>query len=192
MKPLILASTSKYRQSLLQKLHLPFEAIAPEVDEGQFKKNILSPLELAQLLAKEKSQAIAKKFPHAVVIGSDQVACVDQIILDKPGNHENALKQLQLMNNREHYLYTAVCLSFDDKTIEFVDTTTLLMKKCTDLQLNRYLKIDQPYDCAGSYKIESLGITLFEKIDCQDFNAITGLPLIKLCQYLSEIGYELP
>lgn len=192
MKQLILASTSKYRQSLLQKINIPFEAIAPEVDEEQFKKLNLTPLELATRLAKEKSQAVARKFPQAVVIGSDQVACVDEMILDKPGHHENALIQLKMMNNREHKLYTAVCLCYENKTVEFIDTTTLLMKNCTDNQLDRYLKTDKPYDCAGSYKIESLGITLFERIDCQDFNAITGLPLIQLCHYLTKMGYELP
>lgn len=192
MKPLILASTSKYRQSLLEKLHLEFKAVAPNVDEEKFKKLNLSPLELAQVLAKEKSKAVARNYPGAVVIGSDQVASVDQMILDKPGNYENALKQLKLLNHRQHFLYTAVCLSFENKTLEFLDTTTLYMKNCSDEQLSRYLRADQPYDCAGSYKIESLGITLFEKIDCQDFNAITGLPLIKLSQYLTKIGYELP
>lgn len=192
MKNLILASTSKYRQELLGRLNLPFQAISPGVDEEPFKSLDLSPKDLAQKLAFEKASAVAQKFPGAVVIGSDQVAAIKSKILDKPGDHQTATNQLSFLSGKEHVLLTAVCICYDGKTIEFLDETTLAMKQLSASQIDRYLKYDQPYDCAGSYKIESLGISLFESIDCADFNAITGLPLLKLSKYLSDIGYELP
>ncbi len=192
MKKLILASTSKYRQELFKKLNLPFEAISPKVDEEQFKTLKLAPKDLATRLAFEKASAVAKNYPDAVVIGSDQVAAIKDLILDKPGSHHNAVDQLVHLNGVNHSLFTAVCICFDGKNIEFIDETKLKMRELSQDQRERYLHYDRPYDCAGSYKIESLGITLFETIECADFNAITGLPLLQLSKYLSEIGYELP
>tara|TARA_R110000868_G_scaffold42681_7_gene144058 strand:+ start:2428 stop:3006 length:579 start_codon:yes stop_codon:yes gene_type:complete len=192
MNELILASTSKYRKALLERLDLSFKCIAPGVDESKLKNQGLSPKDLAQELALLKSQEVAKNHPNAIIIGSDQVAALGELILDKPGDRLNAFKQLSLMQGREHKLYTAVAVVTPTQVIRFIDTTVLAMKKLSGEQINRYLDRDEPYDCAGSYKIETSGISLFEHVSSEDFTAITGLPLILLAKHLSKLGYDLP
>ncbi|MBH46785.1 MAG: septum formation protein Maf [Halobacteriovorax sp.] len=192
MTELILASTSRYRKELLARLELPFKCVAPGVDEQVLKEKGLAPKELASQLALLKAQAVAKKHPNAIIIGSDQVAAIDELVLDKPGDEATAFKQLSLMRGREHYLFTAVALVTPAKEIQFIDTTTLNMKNLTDEQIKRYLDRDEPFDCAGSYKIETSGISLFESVTSEDFTAITGLPLIILSKHLQNLGYDLP
>tara|TARA_R110000868_G_scaffold80095_8_gene227858 strand:- start:9259 stop:9837 length:579 start_codon:yes stop_codon:yes gene_type:complete len=192
MTELILASTSKYRKELLGRLELPFRCVAPGVNEELLKQKGLKPKVLAQELALLKAQSVAKKHPNAIIIGSDQVAAIDELILDKPGDRTTAFKQLSLMQGREHFLFTAVAVITPSQEIQFIDTTTLSMKNLTDEQINRYLDRDEPFDCAGSYKIETSGISLFESVVSEDFTAITGLPLIILSKYLQKLGYDLP
>lgn len=192
MSKLILASTSKYRRELLARLNLDFECVSPGVDEEKYKADALAPLELSSKLARLKAQAVADLYPDSVVVGSDQVAALNDLILDKPGSKKNALNQLLQLSGRKHHLFTAVSIIHPDGIFDFVDTTNLYMKNLTEKQILRYLQQDEPYDCAGSYKIETLGISLFDKIETQDFTAIIGLPLLTLSKYLIKIGYELP
>ena len=193
MLPLILGSTSKYRRELLSRLNLPFQCHAPKVNEDQFKSLGLSGIELAKTLAKEKALAVFKNHPNSVVIGSDQVAAIGDIILDKPGSVERAIEQLMTMQGQDHHLYTAVTLMHPELgEISFCDVTTLSMRALSRAEIERYIKQDMPIDCAGSYKIETLGITLFKNIKSEDFTAITGLPLLLLSQELRKLGYELP
>lgn len=193
MIPLILASTSKYRRELLQRLNLSFDCHAPDVDESAYKNLGLSPKELASRLAYEKAMSVAKKFPDSVVIGSDQVAALDELIFDKPGSVENACAQLKEMQGKTHCLYTAVSLIVPNRDgINFIEVTKLSMRSLSQSEIERYVSADQPLDCAGSYKIETLGVSLFNSIVGDDFTAITGLPLMILAKHLRAIGYELP
>lgn len=191
MKQLILASTSKYRKSLLEQLHWPFEALAPDVDESIYKEQLLAPQELAEKLSLLKAQDILDKNPQAVVIGSDQVCTYNGVIFSKPQNSDNAFNQLKMLSGHSHQLLTAVTIMNSEKTHTWTNTTTLTMRKLTDEDIKRYLAIDKPFDCAGSYKLESMGIKLFNKIEMSDHSAIIGLPLIDITNVLiSHFGFK--
>lgn len=192
MTGLILGSSSAYRRELLQRLRLPFSSESPDVDESQIKALGLPPLETAQQLAREKARAVAARHPDDVVIGSDQVAALDDEVLDKPGTAERAVDQLRRLRGREHRLMTAVALVRDERLIEFHDITRLTMRDLSDREIERYVAAEQPLDCAGSYRIEGLGITLFERIDTRDQTAIVGLPLLRLSEALRALGFPLP
>lgn len=143
-------------------------------------------------LAKCKALAVFERHPNAVVIGCDQAAIVDEQLLDKPGNVANATAQLQKLRDREHRLVTAVAIAHADGLLEFSDITRLSMRKLSDSEIARYLAAEDVLDCAGSYRIEGLGITLFDRIDTRDQTAITGLPLMQLSQELRKLGVALP
>ncbi len=192
MKNLILASTSKYRKELLLRLGHKFECLAPMVDEDQFKAIIKDPIELAQRLGLEKAKAIATKYPESIVIGSDQLAECEGLFLSKPKNFDNALKQLRFLNGKEHRLVTSFTVFFKGKSITKTNITTLTMRQLSDSQLEHYINKDEPYDCAGSYKLELHGISLFEKIETTDHSAIVGLPLIELANVLNELNFITP
>lgn len=189
---LILASSSAYRRELLSRLHLPFEAIAPSIDETPQPGE--APQDTALRLAREKAQAVARQVPGALVIGSDQVATLDGLQIGKPGSHARALEQLQLMRGRRVVFHTALCL-WDGRVEDphhaaqvenvqvFVDFRDL-----PDAELDAYLRIEQPYDCAGSAKNEGLGIALLRRIESNDPTALTGLPLIALTGMLRRAG----
>ncbi len=187
---IILASTSPYRRQLLQRLRLPFECIAPLVDEEAFKYDDIQPAILAETLAVEKAKSIARTHPDAIVIGSDQVAECDGVRLDKPGTTARAIEQLTLLSGQSHRLFTSLCVMHRGEHQEHIDVTTLRMRSLTHDEIERYIATDQPLDCAGSYKLESLGIALFESIASDDQTAITGLPLLALCRMLREFGVE--
>lgn len=189
--PLILASTSKYRQALLAQLGIEFEAMAPGVDEDQVKTKNLLPKELARELARMKAQAVFVKRPDACVIGSDQVCALGDRIFGKPGNMSGALEQLTAMQGKTHELITAVTLLSPAGEHTFVNHTKLSMRPMKWDELARYVEADRPYDCAGSYKIEGHGIRLFERIDMSDHTAIVGLPLVELTSALLKLGYTL-
>ncbi len=191
---LILASTSPYRRALLKRLGVPFRYVDPNVDEGAFKLTNADPVELSARLAAAKAQAVAARFPDAVVIGSDQVAAIDGEVLGKPGTAENAVRQLSRLSGRSHELVTSVCVvrQADGERPTHTDRTRLTMRALSVEEIARYVAIDAPTDCAGSYKIESAGISLFEAIETQDFTAITGLPLIALCRILRTFGIAVP
>lgn len=188
---LILASSSVYRRELLSRLQLPFESISPDIDEQAFSGEL--PEQTALRLARQKATAIAESAPGALVIGSDQVATLDGQQIGKPGNHANALQQLQTMRGREVVFHTALCL-LDARvpgkwTTQTEDiTTTVRFRDLSDAELDAYLRIEQPYDCAGSAKNEGLGIAIIEKIDSSDPTALTGLPLIALTSMLRRAG----
>jgi len=192
MKGLVLGSTSRYRRSLLERLRLPFTTAAPEVDEDSVKRGNHTPLTLAQDLARKKAEAVFARHPEAVVIGSDQTACVGSKVYDKPGSIDNAIAQLRELRGKEHLLITAVAIAYRGGLVEFKDTTRMLMRDLSEHEIARYVRNDEPIHCAGSYKIEGLGISLFERIDGQDHTAIMGLPLMRLSRELRQIGVPLP
>ncbi len=191
---IILASSSTYRKELLQRLQLPFLAIAPDIDESPL--NHEAPEQTALRLAQQKAEAIAMSYPDAIIIGSDQVATLDGLQIGKPGDHARALQQLQMMRGREVIFHTALCvLSKSAKTTETIlqiknCQTTVRFRNLSDTELDAYLRIEQPYDCAGSAKNEGLGIAILEAIHSDDPTALTGLPLITLTSMLRKLGIQ--
>jgi septum formation protein len=190
-RPLILGSTSVYRRELLQRLRLPFEVVAPHVDETPLPGE--SPQTLAERLAMAKARAVAQLHPHAVVIGSDQVADLDGEPLGKPGNHERAVLQLQRMRGRTVVFQTAVAVVCQETGFagQALSQVMVRFRPLTDQAIDTYLHAEQPYDCAGSAKSEGLGIALLESIDNQDPTALVGLPLIHTCRLLRAAGVPL-
>jgi septum formation protein len=189
---LILASSSAYRRELLERLRLPFDAIAPDIDETPRPGE--TPPATALRLARAKAQAVAQRAPGALVIGSDQVATLDDEQIGKPGSHAAALAQLRKMRGREVVFHTALCL-WDDRVADPAGSAQLedvqvrvAFRDLPDAELDAYLRIEQPYDCAGSAKNEGLGIALIERIDSSDPTALTGLPLIALTGMLRRAG----
>jgi septum formation protein len=188
---LILASTSRYRSALLQRLGVPFEAIAPDVDESEAKGWGLSPRDLALELAGQKARAVATKHPDAVVIGSDQVGDLDGDLLDKPGTDVRACAQLMTMQGRTHRLWTAVyVVGPAGAEAHWVDETRLTMRALSAEQIAAYVAADQPLDCCGSFKIESRGVALFSKVEGADPTAIEGLPLMRLTTELAAFDID--
>jgi len=191
-RPLILGSTSRYRHELLSRLRLPFEAIAPHVDETPLSHE--APRALACRLAMAKAQAVAALHPEAVVIGSDQVADLAGEPLGKPGTHERATRQLQRMRGQTVVFQTAVavvCLSTGFAQCELA-SVEVKFRDLSDADIEAYLLAEQPYDCAGSAKSEGLGISLLEAIHNDDPTALVGLPLIRTCRMLRAAGISLP
>lgn len=191
MTRLLLASTSRYRRELLERLRLPFEAVAPDVDESPLPGE--SPAALANRLAEAKARAVALRHPGAWAIGSDQVAELDGQPLGKPGGRERAFEQLRACGGREVRFHTAFCLARGDAdSLAGADLTRVVFRPLGDDEIGRYLDAEQPYDCAGSFKCEGLGISLFEAIDNRDPTALVGLPLIALSAALRRAGFVLP
>jgi len=190
MPRLILASTSIYRRELLARLHLPFDTARPEVDESPRAGE--SPLALAERLAGAKADAIARREPDAVVIGSDQVAELDGMPLGKPGTRDGAVAQLGAMSGKLVHFRTAVCLRRGGQARLALDTTTVRFRSLAFAEIERYVDAEQPWDCAGSFKSEGLGITLFDAIETTDPTALVGLPLIATSRLLREAGFALP
>ena len=191
-RPLILGSTSRYRRELLERLRLPFQTLSPEVDETPLAGE--TPLDLSLRLARAKAHAVAARHPQAVVIGSDQVPELDGQPLSKPGNHERATEQLRLMSGRQMNFHTAVsvvCLETGFAETDVV-TVQVRFRELNDAEIERYLRAEQPYDCAGSAKSEGLGISLLDAIVSDDPTALIGLPLIRTCQLLRAAGAVLP
>ena len=191
MPPILLASTSPYRRELLQRLRLPFVVQAPSVDERPLPGE--APRETACRLALAKARAVASSRPEAIVIGSDQVADVDGEALSKPGSHEAALALLTRMQGREVVFHTALAVVGPDAEPQVDEVpTTVRFRVLPAAQLDAYLHLEQPYDCAGAAKIESLGITLLESVRSDDPTALVGLPLIRLTTMLAACGVRLP
>lgn len=176
---LILASTSPYRRMQLKKLGLHFTATAPKVDEKQLKNSSLrTPAELAAYLALQKAHSLRADFPGHWILGADQLVDFQGEILGKPETEEKARAQLFKLQGRTHQLITAFCLSGPTQDIAHVDFARMHMRPLNEQQVADYVQQDQPLDCAGAYKLENAGISLFEKIESEDFTAIQGLPLI--------------
>ena len=187
---LILASTSRYRRELLERLRLPFHVARPEVDETPDAGE--SPPALAKRLARAKAEAIAAQFPDAWVIGSDQVAALGPRPLGKPGTRDKAIAQLGAMSGKEIQFHTAIALVRGGTVLEAMDTTRVFFRDLQAEEMERYVDTEQPLDCAGSFKSEGLGIALFDAIESSDPTALVGLPLIALSRLLREAGFTLP
>ena len=189
---LVLASTSVYRKQLLQKLGLPFDTAAPDVDESPLDDE--TPQQLVMRLAEAKARAVASQFPNALIIGSDQVAVIDDDILGKPGNFENAVNQLRAAAGKQVDFKTGLCLynSASGHGQTSCETYSVLFRHLSDEQIKSYVRSEQPYDCAGSFKSEGLGIALFERLIGDDPNTLVGLPLIALIRMLEKEGINVP
>ena len=189
---LVLASTSRYRRELLSRLRLQFTTFAPNIDESPAGGE--SPERTALRLAAAKAQAAVRAFPDALIIGSDQVAELDGLRLDKPGNRERARAQLLHASGRMVVFHTAVMLlrARTGESASAIVPTTVQFRSLTSQQVDAYLDLEQPYDCAGSAKSEGLGITLLERITGDDPTALIGLPLIALTSMLARFDVQLP
>ena len=187
-RTLVLGSTSRYRGELLQRLRIPFEISAPDVDEAPLHGEL--PVALAVRLAMEKARAVARNWPSAVVIGADQVADLNGQPLGKPGDHARATEQLRQMRGKTVVFQTAVAVVCIDTGFERGSLAAVRVKfrDLSDNEIENYLLAEQPYDCAGSAKSEGLGIALLESIDSDDPTALIGLPLIRTCALLRAAG----
>lgn len=189
---LILASTSPYRRELLDRLGLPFEVASPQTDESRILGE--SPQAMALRLAEAKARAVASAHPDALIIGSDQVATVDGLIYGKPGSHKRAAEQLRTLSGKTVNFYTGLCL-YNARTgvVEVCGVPTLVtFRDLTEEEIERYLRRESAYDCAGSARSEGLGIALLSRIAGDDPSALIGLPLIALCTLLRNHGVALP
>lgn len=189
-RKLILGSTSPYRRELLERLRLPFEVAAPDVDESPQSGE--APKQLACRLAMAKARAVAAQFPACVVVGSDQVAELDGQALGKPGNHVRAVAQLQQMRGKTVIFQTAVAVVCLETGFAQMDLAQVKVgfRQLSDAEIDAYLRAETPYDCAGSAKSEGLGIALLDSIDSDDPTALVGLPLIRTCRMIQAAGIK--
>ena len=188
--PVILASGSRYRAQLLARIKVSFLGVAPNIDESPRANE--SAASLAVRLADAKARAIARQFPGHWVLGADQVAALGGHLMGKPGGHEQAVEQLRQLSGRPAQFLTAVTLLKDDRVLKAFDVTTVRFRTLKDADIQRYLAAEPAFDCAGSFKSEGLGITLFDEIQSRDPTALIGLPLIAVSRLLREAGYNLP
>ena len=189
---LILGSTSPFRKELLQKLGLSFAVDSPDIDETMLEAE--QPEQFVQRLALEKAQAVAARHDSALIIGSDQVACIGSNILGKPGTRDKAIQQLTEASGKHVSFYTGLCLlnSASGESQVVCEPFHVHFRELSQEQIERYLDAEEPYNCAGSFKSEGLGISLFEKLEGDDPNALIGLPLIKLIAMLEREGVAVP
>ena len=188
---IFLASSSTYRRGLLDRFLDEYEAVSPEVDESN--EQGLPPAELASYLARQKAEAVSAKAPRALIIGADQLAVLDDQVLGKPGNHQRAVEQLMAASGKAVRFLTAVCI-LDPVTrtrYEHTDVTTVRFRDYDLRLVETYLHHDEPYDCAGSFKIEGAGFVLFKSVDTDDPTALIGLPMIWVADRLLHLGYLL-
>lgn len=191
-RTLVLASTSAYRRSLLERLHLDFETARPQVEE--LRQPDEPPAAMAERLAVAKADNVAPRYSDALIIGSDQCAAAGERILGKPGGHEQALEQLTTLSGQRVVFHTGLCLidSGSGRQWHAVVPYAVQMRQLETAEIERYLRLEKPYDCSGSFKSEGLGITLFQRMEGDDPTALVGLPLILLCSWLREAGLALP
>lgn len=191
-RQVVLASTSPYRRRLLERVVPKYDAVAPNVDESTYKSQGLPAVELARVLSIAKAEAVAAYYPNALIISGDQVAEVDGEILDKPGSVENAIGQLRRLSGRSHRLITAMTVrdGLTGTMRTHIETHKLTLRSLTERQIAAYVATDAPLNCAGSYRIESLGISLFERIEGCDPTAIEGLPLMALSRMLASFDLD--
>lgn len=187
MPALVLASQSPYRRQQLENFGLKFTAAKPAVDEEQLK--LVGPKDLTELtrfLSLKKAESLVAQFPGALILGSDQLADLEGERLDKPGTFEKAFAQLKKMSGREHRLITSLGMCLNGESRLFTDVTTIRLKALSDDRIKDYLEVDQPFDCAGSYKIEKAGLSLVESINSADHSSIQGLPMLSLMRGFEE------
>ena len=193
MPELVLASTSPYRRELLDRLGVPYRALPHRCDERATAAGIVDPEQVARTLARAKAESLAPDHPTALVVASDQLVDLDGEILGKPGDPAGARAQLARLRARTHRLITAVALRHPDGHLdEALDIHRMTMRDLSDDEIARYVDRERPTDCAGSYKIESLGIALFDRIEGTDFTAIVGLPLATVARLLRAAGVQVP
>lgn len=182
--PLVLASTSEYRRDLLARLGIPFKTANPEADESPFPDE--APAATAIRLSELKARCVAQSFPGCLIIGSDQVAHSGSEVFSKPGSHDNAVNQLRILSGREVEFVTGLCLlnTLTGRSHLRAVTTRLTYRNLDEEQIETYLRMEKPYNCAGSAKSEGLGIALIARMECDDPTALIGLPLIALCDLL--------
>jgi septum formation protein len=186
-RQLILSSSSPARRALLARLQIPFFSISPDVDERQLQNELVDKMVLR--LAESKAMKAAETYPDALIIGSDQVGILDNEILCKPLTHENAVKQLRFMSSKMIRFYTSLCL-YDAKTSQSqlcVETYDVYFRELSDEMIEKYLQMEQPFHCAGSFQAEGLGVMLIEKFSGDDYTALIGLPLIQLVKMLEKM-----
>jgi len=190
MQPILLASSSPYRRELLAKLALPFEWTSPSIDETALIKENAD--DLVTRLAQDKARALAADYPRHLIIGSDQVAVLDSEILGKPNNYERAFAQLKAASAKQVIFKTGLCLlNATTHQIQIcVEEFSVFFRELSDEQIHNYLIYETPYDCAGSFKCEGLGIALFNKLSGDDPNTLIGLPLIRLVEMLKREGVD--
>ena len=198
MNRLVLASSSSYRKALLERLKLPFSCCSPDIDESPATGEKATAL--AERLSLEKARAVTEKFPEAIVIGSDQVAELVETasdgtehnsILGKPGNHQQAVAQLTAQSGQTVYFHSGLAVIGRGIEKSLVNTTEVNFRELSSGEIESYLRREQPYDCAGSFKSEALGITLFKKVSSNDPTSLIGLPLIDLCQLLRQFDMDI-
>lgn len=192
MQPLVLASSSPYRRELLQRLRIPFSWRSPDIDESALANE--SPQALVQRLAQSKARALEGEFSQHIIIGSDQVAVLNDRIIGKPGNANTAIEQLTAASGRCVHFYTGLCVYNSLTQSVQVDTVrySVHFRLLSPEQIQRYVELEQPLDCAGSFKSEGLGISLFQAMEGSDPTSLIGLPLIRLCDMLNNAGFSLP
>ncbi len=188
-RELILASTSAYRRRLLSRLGRPFATVAPQIDESPLQSGGLPPREIAWRLAELKALEVSQRFPDALVIGGDQTADLDGRVLGKPGSRAENVRQLLELQGRTHCLHTATCLANAGHVLDtWVETASLTMRVWTRDELDAYVATDEPWDCAGGYRLELEGIRLFAEITAADWTSIEGLPLLATQARLIKFG----
>jgi septum formation protein len=187
--PILLASSSTYRRGLLDRFLDNYDCVSPGVVESEYDND--EPEALAALLARKKAEAVSSKHRNALIIGADQLAVLDGIVLDKPGDHPRAIEQLLAASGRSVSFLTAVCIldPVTRRRLEHVDRTTVRFRSFDRRLAEAYLRHDQPYDCAGSFKLEGAGFILFESVSTDDPTALIGMPMIWLSGRLQELGY---
>jgi len=189
---IVLASTSLFRKALLEKLNISFETVSPNFEENQLENE--KPIDLVQRLSLGKAKAVAKQYTNHLIIGSDQVACIEGEVLGKPGNFGKAMTQLQKASGKTVTFYTGLTL-FNSKTNKdqtLCDEFKVHFRLLSDKQITHYLEKEEPYNCAGSFKSEGFGISLFKKLEGDDPNTLVGLPLIKLIEMFEHEGIMIP
>ncbi len=186
---IVLASTSPFRKTILEKLGIEFETASPDADESPLPDEI--PEQLVARLSEAKARSLADTYPDALIIGSDQVAVIDGKIIGKPGTHEKAVEQLKRASGKRVSFLTGLCVYNTKSKRSQVDVVpfNVVFRELPDKQIENYLQKEKPYNCAGSFKSEALGITLFEKLEGDDPNTLMGLPLIRLIRMLESEGY---
>jgi len=191
-RAVVLGSTSPYRRILLERLRIPFETASPQVAEDRLPGE--TPQALAERLAHAKAAEVAARYPDALVIGSDQSAGVGDRILGKPGSYERAAEQLAALSGKSVVFHTGMCLIDTATGRKWLGVVpyTVHMRELDAGEIDRYLRLDRPYDCSGSFKSEGLGVSLFRGMEGDDPTALVGLPLIRLCAWLREAGMHLP
>ncbi|BCN93050.1 Maf-like protein [Thiomicrorhabdus immobilis] len=192
LPPIVLGSTSPFRKNLLDKLHLNFIQDAPDIDETPFKDEM--PAEMVLRLANAKAEVFKEKYPAHIIITSDQCAVFDNQPIGKPHTFENAVNQLKQFSNQAITFYTGLVVlnTSSGKHYQYLDTTKVFFRELSNDVIHNYLTIEEPFNCAGSFKSEDLGVTLFNKIESRDPNALIGLPLMALTDIFYEMGYALP